>query len=99
MTADAARQTRRIVVHGKVQGVSFRAWTVAQATALGLDGWVRNRADGTVEVVAAGPVERLDALVAHCRRGPPAARVDRVAVVLAEPAEVHAPGFMQRPDA
>lgn len=45
---------RRLTVRGRVQGVGFRAWTVREAKALGLDGWVRNRRDGTVEVLACG---------------------------------------------
>ena len=71
-------QRLRARVRGVVQGVSFRWYTEREATALGLEGWVRNCPDGTVEVVAEGPAERLDALAAWCRRGPPSARVDAV---------------------
>ena len=49
--------TRRLAVHGRVQGVFYRGWTVDAAPALGLDGWVRNRRDGSVEILAAGPEE------------------------------------------
>ena len=97
MSAPQAREARRIVVHGKVQGVFMRAWLVQQAKALGLDGWVRNRADGTVEAMAAGPADRLDAFVAHCRRGSPASQVVRVDVEQADAGEITAPGFTQSP--
>lgn len=68
----------RILVQGRVQGVGYRAWTVRRARALGLAGWVRNRSDGAVEILAAGPPEALAALVAACRTGPPAAAVASV---------------------
>ena len=88
---------RRLVVTGRVQGVWFRGWTVDQAVALGLDGWVRNRRDGSVEILVSGPDAAVEALIGRCRQGPPAARVDAVAVIEAE-APV-APGFTQRPTA
>ncbi|NBC95978.1 MAG: acylphosphatase [Deinococcus-Thermus bacterium] len=66
-------------VSGRVQGVSFRAWTQAEARTLGLAGWVRNRADGSVEGVAAGPTEQVDTLIERLRHGPRAARVADVA--------------------
>lgn len=89
--------TRRIHVHGRVQGVWYRGWTVDAARALGLAGWVRNRRDGSVEILADGPEAALDALVAQCRRGPPAARVARVE---AEASDEAAPaGFEARPTA
>lgn len=88
---------RRLVVTGRVQGVWFRGWTVDQAVALGVDGWVRNRRDSSVEILAAGPDAAVEALIGRCRQGPPAARVDDVAVTEAE-APV-APGFTQRPTA
>ena len=71
---------RRVVVHGRVQGVFFRGATQAEARAAGVAGFVRNLPDGSVEAVFEGPAERVDALVAFCRRGPPAARVERVEV-------------------
>jgi acylphosphatase len=86
---------RRIHVHGRVQGVWYRGWTVDAARALGLTGWVRNRRDGSVEILAAGPEAALDALIAQCRRGPAAARVERVE---AEETDEAAPtGFEARP--
>ena len=68
----------RVRIEGRVQGVWFRAWTAEQAQALGLAGWVRNRRDGSVEAVFAGPEQAVREMVARCRRGPPAARVERV---------------------
>ena len=68
----------QLTVKGRVQGVYFRASTVQQARHLGLTGWVMNRRDGSVEVVAEGRSDRLEELVAWCRQGPPGARVDEV---------------------
>jgi acylphosphatase len=68
----------RVVISGRVQGVWFRGWTVDEATARGLDGWVRNRRDGTVEAVFSGAAETVEAMIAACWQGPSAARVDAV---------------------
>ena len=65
-------------VRGQVQGVNFRASTQAQARRLGLTGWVRNRPDGSVEVVAEGPREALETLLAFLHSGPPGAMVSQV---------------------
>jgi acylphosphatase len=67
---------RRIVVHGRVQGVGFRYATVEAAERCGVTGWVRNRRDGTVEALLQGEPAAVDAMMAWCRRGPPAARVE-----------------------
>ena len=67
-----------VFVSGRVQGVAFRASTRAEASALGLAGWVRNCPDGRVEAVFEGVPERVAAAVAWCHRGPSWARVDRV---------------------
>ena len=72
------RVTRRLLIHGRVQGVGFRWSLMEEARRLGLDGWVRNRNDGSVEALATGPVEAVDALTLWAHRGPPHARVDRV---------------------
>ncbi|MBM3620020.1 MAG: acylphosphatase [Alphaproteobacteria bacterium] len=69
---------KRLRIRGRVQGVGYRYWAVGQARALGLRGWVRNRSDGSVEVVAAGPGNALDIFIVACRRGPRAARVEAV---------------------
>jgi acylphosphatase len=68
----------KAIVHGRVQGVCFRAQTVATGRRLGLCGYARNLADGTVEVVAAGADDRLNELLDFLHRGPEIARVDRV---------------------
>jgi acylphosphatase len=68
------------IVTGRVQGVSYRFSTEREATRLGLVGWVRNRVDGAVELEAEGDAAQVAALLAWCEHGPPAARVDRVAV-------------------
>jgi acylphosphatase len=75
---------RRLVIHGRVQGVGYRAFVEEEAAALGLDGWVRNRPDGTVEAVVAGPTDAVEALIAACRKGPFSARVDKVDVHAAD---------------
>jgi acylphosphatase len=70
--------TVRLRISGRVQGVWYRGWTVGKAQDLGLAGWVRNITDGSVEVLVNGPQEQVDRLIALCRKGPPAARVDDV---------------------
>jgi acylphosphatase len=72
-------QTRlHLIVSGRVQGVCFRQATIDEARGLGLTGWVRNRPDGRVEIVAEGRRANLEMLLAWANRGPPAARVDQV---------------------
>lgn len=75
---------RSIRIEGQVQGVFFRDWTVATASALGLRGWVRNRRDGSVEALAIGPDEAIDRLIAACHDGPELSRVDAVTVADAD---------------
>jgi acylphosphatase len=75
----------RLRIQGGVQGVYYRASARAEAERLGLTGWVRNTDDGGVMLEAQGPADRLDALVAWCWQGPPAARVDDVEVTWLEP--------------
>lgn len=69
------------VVHGRVQGVGFRYFVLNRAEELGLRGFVRNRWNGTVEVVAEGPRSRLEVLLQYLQRGPRAAKVTRVDAV------------------
>lgn len=69
---------RRVVISGRVQGVWFRGWTVKQARSLGVLGWVRNLRNGSVEALFAGPAEIVEAMIAACQKGPPAARVEAV---------------------
>ena len=87
--------TVRVRIRGRVQGVWYRGWTVDQARRLGLSGWVRNRSDGSVEAVFAGPERAVRAAIELCRQGPPGAEVREVTEqVEAEPVE---PGFRQAP--
>ncbi|PWB82811.1 MAG: acylphosphatase [Methylocystaceae bacterium] len=72
----AERRIVRIRVEGRVQGVGFRAFVTRAAARLRLIGWVRNRFDGAVEIVAAGPSEAIEELEREAKRGPAAARVD-----------------------
>ena len=67
-----------MVVRGRVQGVGFRWWCARRAAELGVDGWVLNRADGSVEVVAEGPPPAVDALHDWVLHGPPGAQVTSV---------------------
>ena len=68
----------RLVIRGRVQGVGFRYALQREALARGLAGWVRNRRDGSVEAVFAGPAETVAAMIEACRHGPGSARVDAV---------------------
>jgi acylphosphatase len=76
---------RRVIVHGRVQGVFFRDTTRRQAASRGVAGWVRNRPDGTVEAAFEGDPEAVEAMVGFSRRGPRGAQVERVEVVEEEP--------------
>lgn len=70
-----------IVVRGRVQGVGYRYAMVEVASAYRVAGWVRNRRDGTVEALVQGDAAAVEAIIAWCRRGPPAARVEGVTVL------------------
>jgi acylphosphatase len=72
------RRIAHVTISGRVQGVGYRAWVEDQAILNGLEGWVRNRTDGSVEALFEGPSDDVVAMVAACRQGPPAARVDAV---------------------
>jgi acylphosphatase len=85
----------RAMIRGRVQGVGYRAWAASEARRRGLDGWVRNRADGSVELLAAGPGAAVEALLAACERGPSGARVTSVARY--ETTEALEAGFRVRP--
>lgn len=78
---DPALRTVHIRVEGRVQGVGYRAFVEMQAGELGLDGWVRNRRDGSVEAVLQGSPSQVEDILAACRSGPPAARVDRIEIL------------------
>jgi len=79
MQSDPVR--RRVIVHGRVQGVFFRGTTEAEAARRGVAGWVRNRSDGCVEAVFEGDPDAVAALVAFCGRGPRHALVSQIEVL------------------
>jgi len=85
----------KAIVHGRVQGVCFRAETIATARQLGLRGFARNLPDGTVEVVAAGEESALRQLLEFIHRGPEIARVDRVSATWGDTTPIGA-GFQIR---
>jgi len=90
------RTAVRLLIRGRVQGVGYRWWARDEARRLGVDGWVRNLADGAVELLAAGPAAALAELEALCRRGPAPARVTAVERAPADAGQV-ARGFDARP--
>ena len=71
-------KTHHLLIQGRVQGVWFRESMRQEAERLGVTGWVRNLADGSVEAVVQGPTEAVDALLVWARSGPPMAQVERV---------------------
>ena len=87
--------TIRVVIEGRVQGVWYRGWTVEQARARGLVGWVRNRHDGSVEALFSGSGDVVREMVEACRRGPPAAVVTAMHAASDNPPGE--PGFHQKP--
>jgi len=87
----------RLRIRGTVQGVGFRAALCAVAQGQGLEGWVRNRSDGSVEAEVAGSPEAVSALLEWAQRGPPAARVTGVGVEPIDVSAVPSGGFSQRP--
>jgi len=88
-------------IHGRVQGVGFRDALSLQALQRGVDGWVRNRRDGSVEALIGGEPHAVQALVKWSRHGPPAARVDRLESRPADADESATlqPGFRRLPTA
>jgi acylphosphatase len=77
---------RRVVAHGRVQGVFFRDSVRRRAESLEVAGWARNRDDGTAEAVFEGEAEAVSSMVEYCRRGPGRAEVERLEVSEEEPA-------------
>lgn len=84
----SATVTQRAIFRGRVQGVGFRDFVERQAGRNGVAGWVRNRRDGTVEAVFAGPQAQVQATVEACRRGPRSAHVEAVEVTPASEADL-----------
>ena len=84
---------RQVTIRGRVQGVGFRYWVEQEAMTRGLEGWVRNRSDGAVEALFAGPADVVVEMIGICRRGPPSARVEAVQEEPASPDALN----LQRP--
>ena len=90
--------TRRLIVKGRVQGVGYRAWAARHAETLGLAGWVRNRADGVVELMIDGDAAAVEEMLRACRRGPRLAEVAEIEEEIAE-ALLEDAGFLVLPNA
>ena len=87
--------SKKLRIHGLVQGVFYRGWSAETARALGVRGWVRNRRDGSVEMLLVGDETAVNRMIERCREGPMSAQVDRIDV---EPTTEEAPaGFETRP--
>jgi acylphosphatase len=80
------KQLLHLSIKGVVQGVGYRAFFELEAGTRGLEGWVRNRRDGSVEALVFGEKHAIDGLIQACRQGPPASRVTSIDVSSAEPA-------------
>ena len=92
--ADDDMTTLRLRIEGSVQGVGYRFFAVDEARKLGLEGWIRNRSDGSVEALVSGRTKQIESFVAICMRGPPGARVTNVDMHAADPPAEH--GFRTR---
>ena len=88
---------RKLRIRGEVQGVFYRAWSAETARTLGLNGWVRNRVDGTVEMLVHGEAAAVERFIDCCREGPPAARIAHIDVE--QTTEAAPAGFEKRPTA
>jgi acylphosphatase len=89
--------TLRVRVEGKVQGVGFRAYSVRQALALNLKGWVRNRSDGVLETLVTGEVKDVERFVQSCMKGPDGAKVTNIDLIA--DTDPGSEGFIELPDA
>lgn len=95
MSLEKGHKAVRLIISGRVQGVWYRGWTVDKAGALGLDGWVRNRADGDVEALIVGEEILVDQMIKLCWNGPRLANVSHIEI---QPAMGITPkGFIQKP--
>ncbi len=95
MTDESDITALRIRVEGQVQAVGYRNFVIEEARKLGLDGWVRNRSDGTVEILCSGTTKSVEDLVGQCARGPAGSRVANFELHKAEPPTEK--GFNRRP--
>lgn len=95
MESESDQTALRLRVEGFVQAVGYRHFAIAEATRLALDGWIRNRADGTVEILVCGETKAVEAFVAASMRGPKGSRVKNVELHKAEPPAEK--GFHRRP--
>jgi acylphosphatase len=91
------RQAVRLSIRGRVQGVGYRWWAIREARRLRLDGWVRNRHDGSVEILAVGSAVAIETFVEACRHGPRGATVTEVD--RADAQDTGGAGFEERPTA
>lgn len=85
----------KLRIKGAVQGVGFRDWAIGEANARGLSGWVRNRSDGSVEMLIAGPDPKIDDMLRAATQGPELAQVTNIDIH--KEAEMPAPGFVRKP--
>jgi acylphosphatase len=90
------RHNFRLRIIGRVQGVGYRVWAEGEAKKLGLNGWIRNRADGTVEAHVAGPAKDVEAFMGLCTQGPGDTQVEKIDVTRVDDGEPP-PGFSRRP--
>ena len=87
--------TFRLRIKGQVTGVGFREWAIEEATARDLNGWVRNRSDGTVEMVISGPDDIIKQMLSRCTQGPEAAQVTNIDILRED--QLPTPGFKRQP--
>jgi len=90
-------ETQKVLlrIRGRVQGVCYRAWAIDEATRRGLTGWIRNRQDGTVEVLISGSEDAITGMIDVCKQGPPVADVTEIEVQITE--EEAGLAFVTRP--
>ena len=93
--SDTEITSLRLRIEGSVQAVGYRNFMIAEARKLGVDGWVRNRSDGSVDALVCGETKAVEALIAACARGPEGSRIKHIDIETVEaPAEK---GFNRRP--
>jgi len=95
MSVEDDLTTLRMRIEGYVQAVGYRNFAINEATRLGLDGWIRNRLDGTVEALVSGETTKVEQFILACAKGPPGSRVSNFELHKAEPPAEK--GFRRRP--